>query len=456
MRLPSFASLGTSTRPLSLPRWLTLAILGIGAGAGTSWLESTAQAEPARKLPPGYVEPPAYTVPTPGRRSAPAYPASNDVAPLESQVAHLAQNDQRQDLRLKNLEKDVGYLEKFAGTASHTAGHTYRPPTPPAAAKFYTVRPGDNLWRIASKHHVSVNDIRTANRMSNDTVMLGQKLVIPGSGPVDAASPSQPQPAAPGKPAVYVVKAGDTFSQIAEAHHLTLSALSKANSSIDPNRVVIGTKLTIPVKNKAPVPVSPGPGSPSAAPQGHAEPPQLTHTVRAGESLGAIAKSYGVPTASVAAANKLTNPDVLIPGKRLIIPAKQTDAAMVAFARTAPSLPERKLANQAPHPAPAADLAPSLAAIMQPGSATSATSLNTSFQPTATESPTPRPANMPKGNHRGVLAYRMDRGDTIESVANMFSTTPEKIRTMNNIADGEQVNAGDEVIVPAMGPVSLN
>lgn len=436
---------------MSLPRWLPLIVFGFGAG--TLWLDSAVQAEPARKLPPGYVEPPAYTVsPTP-RRSNPTYPP-NDV---EAQVSQLAQNDQRQDLRLKTLEKDVGYLGKVAGTASPPAGHTYRPPSPPAPAKFYVVRPGDNLWRIAAKHHVSVNDIRAANRMSNDIVMLGQNLVIPGSGPADAASPSQSLPAAPGKPAVYVVKAGDTFSQIADSHHVTLSALSKANPAIDPSRIVIGTRLTLPVKNAAPNSAPPVPASPSATPQAHEEQPQLlTHTVRAGESLGAIAKSYGVPTASVAAANKLTNPDVLIPGKRLIIPAKQTDASTVASSSTGPSQPEQKQARKAPNLAPSADLAPALAAIMQPGSAPSAKPYNASFQPTSAEVATPRSANMPKGNHRGVLAYRMDRGDTIESVANMFSTTPEKIRTLNNIAEGEQVNAGDEVIVPAMGPVSLN
>ena len=46
----------------------------------------------------------------------------------------------------------------------------------------------------------------------------------------------------------------------------------------------------------------------------------VEHQVKAGETLGAIAKAYGVSIADVAKANNLANPDDIKIGQRLIIP----------------------------------------------------------------------------------------------------------------------------------------
>lgn len=58
--------------------------------------------------------------------------------------------------------------------------------TPAAPARnskrIHTVKPGDNLTKIAKKYGVSVNDIKTANNMSGDNLRPGQKLKIPSAG----------------------------------------------------------------------------------------------------------------------------------------------------------------------------------------------------------------------------------------------------------------------------------
>jgi len=43
----------------------------------------------------------------------------------------------------------------------------------------YVVKAGDTLGKIAKNKKVSVEDIKTANRLKNDLVRIGQKLVIP-------------------------------------------------------------------------------------------------------------------------------------------------------------------------------------------------------------------------------------------------------------------------------------
>ena len=57
---------------------------------------------------------------------------------------------------------------------------------------------------------------------------------------------------------------------------------------------------------------------------------------------------------------------------------------------------------------------------------------------------------------RGVVAYRMERGDTLDSVANMFSTTTENIRALNQFASDKDLKEGHELFVPSIGAVSVN
>ena len=58
-----------------------------------------------------------------------------------------------------------------------------------------------------------------------------------------AAAPSKPGPA-PGR--IYVVRSGDNLETIAKRNGTTVPALAAANHVINPNLVVIGTKLKIP------------------------------------------------------------------------------------------------------------------------------------------------------------------------------------------------------------------
>lgn len=53
------------------------------------------------------------------------------------------------------------------------------PPAPYGAATIHTVVPGDTLSGISAKYKISAASIRQANRMTNDVVILGRKMVIP-------------------------------------------------------------------------------------------------------------------------------------------------------------------------------------------------------------------------------------------------------------------------------------
>ena len=43
----------------------------------------------------------------------------------------------------------------------------------------YTVVPGDNLYQIARRYNVTVNEIKQINNLNSDILSIGQKLLIP-------------------------------------------------------------------------------------------------------------------------------------------------------------------------------------------------------------------------------------------------------------------------------------
>ena len=57
---------------------------------------------------------------------------------------------------------------------------TYRPPAPSnGAAIIHTVVAGDTLSGLSSKYKVPAAEIKQANSMTSDVVVLGRKMVIP-------------------------------------------------------------------------------------------------------------------------------------------------------------------------------------------------------------------------------------------------------------------------------------
>ena len=76
---------------------------------------------------------------------------------------------------------------------------------------------------------------------------------------------------------------------------------------------------SVSVSAAAPTPSVGATAGPSATPRAGSSPRE--HVVARGESLNAIARRYGVTVARLIEVNALSNPDVIVPGQRLVIPA---------------------------------------------------------------------------------------------------------------------------------------
>lgn len=141
-------------------------------------------------------------------------------------------------------------------------------PTPgPTPTPFkYKVKPGDSLLEIAARYKVSVQAIKAANGLKDDTIRVGEELIIPlptptpppGSQPKPppATTPtplslqSPPTSASPaGTPGVisHTVKRGDTLISIAATYGSSVQAIRIANQ-LDNNAILsIGQVLLVPV-----------------------------------------------------------------------------------------------------------------------------------------------------------------------------------------------------------------
>lgn len=117
------------------------------------------------------------------------------------------------------------------------------------ADKIYKVRSGDTLSGIAAAHGTTVATLMRINGMSRaNQLRRGQLLHMPGSEPrpvaVAAALPKAP-PAPVETAAVYVVRPGDSLSEIARRVGVSESELLSLNQLTDRNFIYEGQELKV-------------------------------------------------------------------------------------------------------------------------------------------------------------------------------------------------------------------
>jgi peptidoglycan endopeptidase LytE len=123
----------------------------------------------------------------------------------------------------------------------------------------------------------------------------------------------------------YVVVHGDTLGKIAKNHGVTLNALKAANPGVEPTKLKVGQKLSIPASTggvSAPG-MTGGPASTGSGMGGE------TYTVKSGDTLTKIAKVHGTTVKAIRAENNLTTDHIKV-GQKLKIPARAEAAAPVA------------------------------------------------------------------------------------------------------------------------------
>ena len=131
------------------------------------------------------------------------------------------------------------------------------------------------------------------------------------------------------------------------------------------------------------------------------------YTARKGETLATVARRFGVARTDVAEANNLSAKARLRPGQEVIIPRAQATLLAARTERTAPSaVASRNIAGPAESPAFAT------------------------------------PAQIVR------ITYKVKRGDTLSSIAELFDTTVAKIKTWNRLS-GNRIAPGSKLKILA-------
>lgn len=274
------------------------------------------------------------------------------------------------------------------------------------AQQVVTVRTGETLSEIAERHGVSLSRLMQANGIAKpDHVEIGQRLTIPGSGSTarSASSPGGSQGTAP-----YTVKSGETLSEIADRFNTTTARLIQINRISDPDLVMSGTRLQVPVTAQRSAPAAPS----SAAVNRNAS----EHVVQSGENLSLIAERYGTSVSRLVALNQLEDPELVTVGSRLKLrgtppaarstppaatkpkPAASTPAAQPVAAQQPTAQPKAAQQPTTSQQAPAQQAAakPVPATLQASGSATTAATPKAAITPaTTTATTSAAPATVP-------------------------------------------------------------
>lgn len=179
----------------------------------------------------------------------------------------------------------------------------------------HTVQYGETVSILSARYGSSIDAIIAANGLNeNALIYVGQGLIIPVRVPPIEESPTPAFVVVTATPGTggdgsggYIVRSGDTLSQIAARNNTTVRTLAQLNGIVNVNSIQVGQRLVLP-----------GGAEPSVTPT--PAPELISYVVLPGDSLYKIAITYKVSIQRLAEANRITNPNRIFVGQVLSIP----------------------------------------------------------------------------------------------------------------------------------------
>ena len=152
-----------------------------------------------------------------------------------------------------------------------------------AIGEEYVVKKGDTLYSIARKYNTSVDNLKSINNITTDSLAIGQIIKLPSTS--STASDT------------YIVKKGDSLYSIARTYNTSVDKLKEINN-LTSNALAIGQVLKLPSSNAS---------------------EKVVYTVKKGDSLYSIAREYGTTVDAIKKLNNITSNTLSI-GQKLLLP----------------------------------------------------------------------------------------------------------------------------------------
>jgi LysM repeat protein len=368
------------------------------------WREPTGTYQPS---PNGYYQP--ERLPTPGRTTVPAAATSTPPQPQ-------------------------------APAAPLQAPYAY----PPSLKKKAAEAPKPSQTQVPPKADGQATSDLEALRREN--FYLNQKLAaLQGGVPVASPTPSQ----SPISYSRYVVRRGDSLWGLALRHRVSVETLRSINGMGPKDKLVEGRAINLPLKVKK--------AEPTLAPVAYYTPPTVDqrpydrgeapktvpaqvwgkHVVKPQQTLGLIAQHYGVSTRAMQSANGLASAHRIYIGQELIVPGR-TAEEIASLAKKPMALAPTPPPARKPQPNPQINQPVNQAAV----SGTTQHTIRTT------------PSAITNRN-RGITSYRIQKTDTLESIAKAYNLTPNEVIAFNRLSGYKLPPSGEEILLPTPVIVSL-
>lgn len=149
-----------------------------------------------------------------------------------------------QVLKLTASAASSANTQKTAATSTASAGKS----ASKSSVSIYTVKSGDTLWAIASKHEVTVSALKSANGLKSDLIFPGQKLKLSGKSASASTATTIKKTASKSSASTkgdYKVKKGDSLWAIATMHGISVNQLMRTNN-LSSTLIYPGQHLDIP------------------------------------------------------------------------------------------------------------------------------------------------------------------------------------------------------------------
>jgi LysM repeat protein len=188
----------------------------------------------------------------------------------------------------------------------------------------HVVQSGENLFRIALRYGVDMNELATSNGITDSTrIFAGQVLVIPGLKSADSGDVVD-NPLIAAAPIIHTVQRGEYLGQIAALYGVTIDNVLQGNQITNANTIYPGQELQIWASNISTLETAaesePANSAVESVASTEAPIEMAIHVVAPGEYLSQIAQGYGVAWTAIAEANQISNPNQIYAGMQLNIP----------------------------------------------------------------------------------------------------------------------------------------
>ena len=180
----------------------------------------------------------------------------------------------------------------------------------------HTVKPGESVATIAAKYKTQAIVVRDMNQLdANAVLVVGSELRVPTAvvnlpSKVMLAAARVDGGRSGKRPAVHVVRSGDSLWRIAKRHRMDVNTLARLNGMRTSDTLRAGQKLVL--NTRAPTANKKASGASGSA-------RQVSYKVRSGDTLSRIAKVFGVSVNDLVNWNGISRQTTLRPGQRLTV-----------------------------------------------------------------------------------------------------------------------------------------